>query len=649
MVHSGYMAVSYSGFVVKHKCSIPEDMAIHIKSGGYVSNGTYYLVPIEKTFHYKAVCGDFDLYNKYVKFANDDMYHNEEKFRALIKEFDIAKIDKIRVNMYGHTPKFWVQDGSHRLAILKHSGLFPRGVPMDFLTIDIYPEAQEILKDALRKTVNKTHYNGWNNRLEFGYHSFDIYNIHIQGQRNPTQRFEKIKKFYDFTDKNVLDLGCNTGGMLFHISEIQRGIGLDFDEPCIESCNVFKTWLHLAPEYEFYKQDLNAFDCTVFCKEHNFKPDILFLLSLGSWVKDWKKLYSDCINVCNTIVLETNNDIEGAPQLDFFKSQGFKITLVSSCSDDDCTGNYGRKTYLIEKVIQNLRILQYRNDCHPNNTRSFMRMCASVGAEYEVTNDIQRLQRHDYDMLWSPMTWISPEELPPNVKILYGPNFFVFPEGPLVGPRNAEWSNRAVFTVLSDWVITTYNEFAKETVIPLVALPLGLDSTIEDVKLHPKPLDCLIYFKDRDPSQLEYAKSHLESKQLKYKVFRYGSYSNAEYMNSLREVKFVVWIGRHESQGFAFQDCLASNVPILLWDVTSMYDEWNAYQDYKGTRNLYATAAPVWSSECGERILREYELKSAMEYMLENYTKYTPRKYILERVGDKVTMKAILDSLKINV
>jgi hypothetical protein len=643
------MAVSYSGFVIKHKCSIPEELAIHIKRDGYVSNGTYYLVPIEKTFHYKALSGDFTLYNQYVKAANDDKYHNESNFRRLIDSFDLTKLDKIRINMYGHSPKFWVQDGSHRLAILKHMGVFQRGVPMEYLSIDVYPEAQEILKDALRKTVNRTHYNGWNNRLEFGYHSFDIYNIHIQGQRNPTKRFEKIKKFYDFTDKNVLDLGCNTGGMLFHISEIKRGIGLDYDNTCIDSCNVFKTWLNLAPDYEFYKQDLNDFNCEAFCKEMDFKPDIIFLLSLGSWVKDWRKLYTDCFRNSKTILLETNNDTEGAPQLDLFKQLGSKITLISSISDDDCTGNHGRKTYLIERVEHKLKVLQYPDDCHPNNKHAMMRMCAAAGIDYEATNDRQRLHRTDYDIAWIPMFWISPDEFPPHVKILYGPHFYIFPEGALVGPRNPEWSKRAIFTVLSDWVVTTYYEFAKETVIPLVALPFGLDPTIEDVKNYPKTLDCILYFKDREPAQLEYAKSLLESKQLSYKIFKYGSYINAEYINTLKHVKFVLWLGRHESQGFAFQDCLVSNVPVVLWDVTSMFDEWNAYKEYKDKKNLYATVAPHWSSECGEKILRDYELESAIEYMMQNYKKYTPRKYILGRIEDRVAMNAILERLKIPI
>ena len=47
-------------------------------------------------------------------------------------------------------------------------------------------------------------------------------------------------------------------------------------------------------------------------------------------------------------ILETNNDIEGKPQLDFFKSLNCSITLLSDTSNDDTTGNYGRKTYPLE-------------------------------------------------------------------------------------------------------------------------------------------------------------------------------------------------------------------------------------------------------------------------------------------------------------
>jgi hypothetical protein len=95
---------------------------------------------------------------------------------------------------------------------------------------------------------------------------------------------------------------------------------------------------------------LNDCNITEFCKSINYKPDIVFLLSLGSWVKNWNELYTNVFNTCDTILLETNNDTEGAPQLELFRSLNTTITLVSDKSDDDCTGNTLRKTYLIQKV-----------------------------------------------------------------------------------------------------------------------------------------------------------------------------------------------------------------------------------------------------------------------------------------------------------
>jgi hypothetical protein len=292
-----------------------------------------------------------------------------------------------------------------------------------------------------------------------------------------------------------------------------------------------------------------------------------------------------------------------------------------------------------------VRLVHYPSECHPKNKESMIRMCKTAGIEYEATNDRGRLNHGDYDYLWLPMFWISPDEIPLHVKILYGPQFFVFPEGALVGPRRPEWSKRAVYNVLADWNLDVFKEFASETVIPLVSHPFGINPAIEDVRLMLKPLDCIVYFKDRDPKQLEYAEGILNAMKYSYRVFRYGSYSNDDYMKTLATAKFALWIGRHESQGFAFQECLASNVPILVWDTTSMFDEWGAYKEYKGKKNLYATAASQWSSACGERIIRDYELPKALRNIMSNLQNYRPREFILNNVGDKVAMNQILQCL----
>ena len=206
------------------------------------------------------------------------------------------------------------------------------------------------IKKFLMNTTSYSHYNGWNNRTTYGYHSFNISNIKILGQRQPWIRLNKMKEHYDFTDKTVIDFGCNTGGMIFHLPELKKGIGLDFNKECIDSCNYISSVINCNTEYLFKQHDLNEFNLDHFLKNNmTNKVDVIFLLSLGSWIKKWSELYKNCIDVCDTIILETNNDNEGMPQLQLFETLNCNIKLISNCSDDDTTNNIGRKTYLITK------------------------------------------------------------------------------------------------------------------------------------------------------------------------------------------------------------------------------------------------------------------------------------------------------------
>ena len=349
------MSVPFDHLLVKHSVKANEELTNEIKAGPFLTNGHFYFLTPDRTVHYKALTtGNYEQYTQYLQDAGDTV-HSEAKFKELHDTFDLETMPIIWANIYGHTKKFWIQDGNHRLVILKYKQLFGDALPLKYLRADYYPDVQDQLKAALRRTVsNEQHYNGWHNRTEFGYHGFDLYTIQIPGQRNPKQRLEKIKPHYDFTGKTVLDLGCNTGGMLFHIPEIKRGVGLDYDQACIDSCNLFRSWLLFSAEFQFYKQDLNDIQILSWCATHEVKPDIIFILSLGSWVASWKKLYAECFYAAPHLLLETNNDDEGKSQLQFLESLGATITLVSDKSDDDTTGNLRRKTYLIRTLLSSV-------------------------------------------------------------------------------------------------------------------------------------------------------------------------------------------------------------------------------------------------------------------------------------------------------
>jgi hypothetical protein len=317
------------------------------------TNGLFYLMPIQDTIHYKAaISQDYTLYQDYINtIPIPQAEHSADIFKTLYDTFDINKMEKIKVNVYHHTDWFWVQDGIHRLCCLIVKGYIKDGrIPIQYCEVTFHPETIEQISTIVKATTVTQHGNGWNNgRGQYGYHTIQFANLNFQGQRKPLKRLEKIKKFYDFTDKIVLDLGCNTGGMLLHIPEIKHGVGLDFDAKCIDAAKYMARRFQFAASYTFHQQDLNEFDCVKWTVTNNIRPDIIFLLSIGSWVKNWKALYTNAWNTAPALLLETNNDTEGMEQLQLFLDLGARITLVSAKSDDDCTGNVGRKTFLVER------------------------------------------------------------------------------------------------------------------------------------------------------------------------------------------------------------------------------------------------------------------------------------------------------------
>ena len=295
-----------------------------------------------------------------------------------------------------------------------------------------------------------------------------------------------------------------------------------------------------------------------------------------------------------------------------------------------------------------MKLIQYPSKSHHKNDESMQRMCKVLSIEFESTEDVDRLKRDDYDYLWLPIKFVSPDEIPKKIFILYGPSFFVFPDNSWVdGKQNEEWSKRSFFTVLSEWNYIVHKEFVQDSVIPFKAIPFGVDDSILfDHTIQPI-YDCVIYFKNRHTSLLDNVVSTVSNKGLIYRVFSYGSYSNDDFLNSLRQSKFCIWIGSHESQGFAFQECMMTNTPMLVLDATSMFDEysWNnmVYSSHLGTKELKATSATCWTDECGEKCTLE-NFSEKLELIQSRLDTYTPRKIIIEHRSDKVCMERLLQS-----
>lgn len=142
-----------------------------------------------------------------------------------------------------------------------------------------------------------------------------------------------------------------------------------------------------------------------------------------------------------------------------------------------------------------------------------------------------------------------------------------------------------------------------------------------------------IYWKQRKREDLEFVKNLLQENNIRYDIIEYGYYSEEEYKIKLSQAKYLIWLGRQESQGIALEEAMASNVPIIVCEPKNMGD-WLAPQRemeiYSEEDNNYVpvTSAEYFDEGCGIKIHSLLELGSAISLMERDWQKFQPRKYI---------------------
>lgn len=288
-------------------------------------------------------------------------------------------------------------------------------------------------------------------------------------------------------------------------------------------------------------------------------------------------------------------------------------------------------------------IIVFLNPKHPKNLDAIKRMCMKTNTVLEITNSLERCKKNNYDLLISNEAFFNPNIIPSNIKIIFGPQCFVLPWGPIVGTLNEKWLNRCAYNVLCPWNTLAHLEVARSMVIPTIELPYAIDTEkFQPVMNHEKTFDCLLYFKERHPDLLEKAKKLLEQINISYKIIVYGKYKETDYIHLLHNCKFMFVIDRHESQGFGLQEAMACNVPLVVFDVKSCHEiyGWTGFWKYKKYK-LYATAVPYWSETCGLKTVVWDELPNMLEYMKQNFGEFKPREFILEHLSEEKCMERI--------
>lgn len=114
----------------------------------------------------------------------------------------------------------------------------------------------------------------------------------------------------------------------------------------------------------------------------------------------------------------------------------------------------------------------------------------------------------------------------------------------------------------------------------------------------------LVYHKMRSKKEFNQIIKILQNLKIKYYIIEYRKYKESDYKDVLKKSKFVIWHGRHESQGIALQEAMACDVPILVCDVTSVFQEVNGYNWPENLREFEVTSAPYFDDRCGKKLFQ---------------------------------------------
>jgi hypothetical protein len=187
-----------------------------------------------------------------------------------------------------------------------------------------------------------------------------------------------------------------------------------------------------------------------------------------------------------------------------------------------------------------------------------------------------------------------------------------------------------LFIVLCDWMRDLFaSGYDSEALVPWFG---GISvSDWPDTRKVAKDLDFLVYDKirwNRDqlvPTFQQPLLTELKRRGLTFDVIRYGQHTQTQYRKFLKRSRAMLFLCEHETQGMAYQEALASNVPVLAWDNGYWLDPNRSRWEPEPVR---ATSVPYFSEDCGERFQGLWDFAEALNRFCERLHSYSPRDYV---------------------
>jgi hypothetical protein len=282
-----------------------------------------------------------------------------------------------------------------------------------------------------------------------------------------------------------------------------------------------------------------------------------------------------------------------------------------------------------------MKVLILSTSFHIKNKNGLINILNYLDWQYDFGN-VNAI--NNYDVIYSPDQPIDVSKYPTK-KFIFGPHFSVFPDNKM-NIINNKYKN-AVYIQPSDWVRDIWiNRGIKH--ISVLPFSFPVDTHKFNVQENTMRNKVMVYFKHRNPQELQFLESFLKIKNITYRIFNYNKkYQENDYLNYLQHSKFGIILDAHESQGFAIEEALSCNVPLLVWNAKTMNQEYGS-----SYASIPCTTIPYWDDRCGEVFDSKDELESKYIKFIHNLDTYEPRQYILDNLSVEVCSKNFINLIQ---
>jgi glycosyltransferase involved in cell wall biosynthesis len=289
--------------------------------------------------------------------------------------------------------------------------------------------------------------------------------------------------------------------------------------------------------------------------------------------------------------------------------------------------------------------------------RVFLNLCAGLdklGVKYRV-NDYRYIQHHPEELACIIGKPFVLDKIPWKNPILFGAAIF---SHPLNDPDLLKRLPIQKVLVPGEWMRKMCEPYWGAQV---VAWPVGIDTEkwkpaseklkTETLKAEIETTDFLIYDKVRwehdryEGELLQPIRAELKRRGLTFQEIRYGFYEEEDFRKSLGQVKAMIFLCEHETQGIAYQQALACGVPILAWDRGGFWQDPEFYPHRVKFEPV--SAVPYWDDRCGVKFRDVGEFPARLEEFLGKVhaNALHPREYILENLTLEKCARRYLDIL----